>query len=107
MKKNVDIYYWHQKNITYLIHKKYSLLTSLQSLSSKTSFSFYKLIYVGIKGYSLNFNFLFFSLKYVETSYKMVLSHLAPSHQKHKYFVSGEVRKTRLCQQPQLVIDVI
>jgi len=50
MKKNAQTCYWHQRNITYLIHKKYSLPTCLQGLFIKTSFSLYKLIYVGIKG---------------------------------------------------------
>jgi len=107
-KKNVETYCWHQKSVTYLLHKQFSSsLHPYKVYLTKPIFPFYKLIHVSIKDHSFNCNFLFYFLKYVETSYKWVLLHLAPLHQNHKHFVSGEARKTKLLEQPRFVIDVI
>ncbi len=95
-------------SVTYLLHKKISsCLHPYKVYLATTIFPFYKLVHVGIKCQSLNYNFLFSFLRYVEASCKQVLPHLAPSHQNHKHFVNGKVKKIMFLKQPRLDINVI
>ncbi len=103
-KKNVETCCWHQRIITYP-QTIFKLPTSIQGPSSENKFSFLQTYPCWHWGCIPLLQFIFFG--YVEASSKWVMPHLAPPHQNHKHFVSGEVRKTRLFKQSQFVTDVI